>query len=152
LGQPFTAEVREQLGCDFSALVLEKVLSCPFVPGAQEALKALLPNIPLFVASGTPQAELDVIIEKRGLGRYFREVWGSPHKKEAIIGDILTRYNLLPQQAVMVGDGSSDYQAAVKTDVHFVARNTPEQADYWQEQEIKHLINDLEGFNEFFKA
>lgn len=150
LGQPFTVEVREQLGCDFSALVLEKVLSCPFVPGAEESLRALRPRIPLFVASGTPQDELDVIVEKRGLRGYFREVWGSPHKKESIIGDILTRYELRPNQAVMVGDGASDYEAAVKSGIHFVARDTPEQADYWREKKIKYIINDLDGFRKLF--
>ncbi len=150
LGRPFTADVREQLGRDFSALVLEKVLSCPFVPGAEATLQALLPRVLLFVASGTPQDELDVIVERRGLRCYFKEVWGSPYKKERIIQDILKRYDLRSRQVIMVGDGSSDYEAAVNTDVHFVARNTPEQADYWQEQEIKYIINDLEGFTELF--
>lgn len=146
LGQPFSAEIRERLGRDFSSLVLEKVLACPFVPGAFETLQSLHPKMPLFVASGTPQEELDLIVEKRGLRKYFKEVWGSPHKKDAIIKDILGRYNLLPHEAVMVGDGASDYKAAVKTDLHFVARNIPEQRAFWQEQEIRHIIDDLSSF------
>lgn len=146
LGRPFTAEVREQLGSDFSALVLEKVLACPFVPGAEETLQFLAPQLPLFVASGTPQEELDLIVEKRGLTPYFKEVWGTPKKKPEIIRDILERYKLMPQDAVMVGDGSSDYKAAVHTDLHFVARNTPDQADYWRQENIRYIVDDLSAF------
>jgi phosphoglycolate phosphatase-like HAD superfamily hydrolase len=146
LGQPFSAEIRERLGRDFSSLVLEKVLACPFVPGAYETLHSLYSRMPLFVASGTPQEELDLIIEKRGLNMYFKEVWGSPHQKDAIIRDILGRYNLLPQEAVMVGDGFSDYKASVKTNLHFVARNIPEQEAFWQEQEIRYIVDDLISF------
>lgn len=152
LDQPFSAEIRQQLGRDFSSLVLEKVLACPFVPGALETLQSLCSTMPLFVASGTPQEELDLIIEKRGLNMYFKEVWGSPREKDAIIQDILKRYNLLPHEAVMVGDGSSDYKAAVKTNLHFVARNIPEQAEFWQEQQIRHIVDDLTGFPSLLAA
>ena len=100
LDQPFTAEVREQLGRDFSELVLKKVLCCPFVPGAHEALKTLSPKVPLFVASGTPQQELDLIVEKRGLMGFFVEVWGSPHKKDDIIRAILCEHGLDPSEVL----------------------------------------------------
>ena len=148
LDQPFTAEIREQLGNDFSALVLQKVMASPFVPGALEALQFLSSKLLLFVASGTPQEELDLIVEKRGLQNYFREVWGTPSKKPEIIRCILSNYGLTPQEALMVGDGSSDYKAAVETNLHFVARDTPEQSDYWRQQNIRYIVNDLCGFTD----
>jgi phosphoglycolate phosphatase-like HAD superfamily hydrolase len=145
LGRPFTPEVREQLGKDFSALVLQKVMASPFVPGALECLQLLSARLPLFVASGTPQEELDLIVERRDLQQYFKEVWGTPHQKPEIIRCILAKYGLAPHEALMVGDGSSDYKAAVETNLHFVARDTPEQAEYWQQQQICYIINDLES-------
>lgn len=152
LGRPFTADIRAQLGHDFSALVLEKVLACPFVPGAQEALETLSTMLPLFIASGTPQEELDLIIEKRGLQSHFREAWGSPLKKTEIIEGILARHTLASSEAVMVGDGASDYEAAVKTKLHFIARDTPEQAEYWRQQKVRYIINDLEVLPDLLNA
>jgi hypothetical protein len=46
----------------------------------------------------------------------------------------------------MVGDGFSDYKASVKTNLHFVARNIPEQEAFWQEQEIRYIVDDLISF------
>ena len=143
LREDFTAEIREQMGREFSALVFEKICACSFVPGAFETLEELADRMPLFVASGTPQEELDLIVEQRGLKRYFKEVWGSPRKKADIIQDILTRYELTPCEALMIGDGASDYKAAVETGLHFVARNTAEQSDYWHQQNPKYVMNDL---------
>lgn len=145
LDRPFTAEIREQMGRDFSALVLQKVMASPFVPGALEAIQTLYLKIPLFVASGTPQEELDLIVDRRDLKRYFKEIWGTPHKKPEIIRCILSNYGLAPHETLMVGDGASDYKAAVETNLHFIARGTPEQADYWQQQQIRYIIDDLEG-------
>jgi phosphoglycolate phosphatase-like HAD superfamily hydrolase len=152
LCRPFTADIRAQLGRDFSALVLEKILACPFVPGAQEALQLLSITTPLFVASGTPQEELELIVEKRGLQQFFKEVWGSPNEKSDIIEGILARHDLTPQQAIMVGDGASDYKAAVKTNLHFIARDTLDQAEYWRQQKIRYIINDLEGLPDLLNA
>lgn len=128
LARPYTDEDAKQLGDAFSALVLEKILRCPFVPGALETLQAMQGQIPAFVASGTPQAELDFIVAERGLKSYFTEVWGTPRKKVAILQDILERYGWQPQELLMVGDGMSDYQAAVSTGTRFVARQTADQS------------------------
>jgi four helix bundle protein len=132
LGQPFTEAERERLGCDFSHLVLDKILRCPFVPGALETLQALHGRCLTFVASGTPQEELELIVEKRGLAPYFNAVWGTPAQKPDIVRRILAGYELLPEEVLFVGDGVSDYEAAVATNLHFLARSTPELADQWQ--------------------
>jgi HAD superfamily hydrolase (TIGR01549 family) len=133
LQAPYTAADRDRLGQAFSDLVLQKILACPFVPGALEALQTLHGRYPLFVASGTPQEELDLITAQRDVAQYFTEIWGTPRRKPEIITDILTRYRLEPEQVLMVGDGVSDYEAAVATNIQFLARITPELADKWAE-------------------
>ncbi len=40
----------------FSAIAPDKVLTCPFVPGARDGVAALSGRISVFVASGSPQA------------------------------------------------------------------------------------------------
>ncbi len=129
--RPYTPQDEAALGAAFEGLVLEKVLRCPFVPGAAETLAALADRLPAFVASGTPQTELDLIVNERGLRSSFREVWGTPCTKPEILRDILQRHGWQPDDVLMVGDGLSDYQAAQAVGTRFLARLTPEQEAEW---------------------
>lgn len=131
LGRPLPDDERARLGEQFSELALRRVLEAPFVPGAREALDELASDYLLFVASGTPQEELQHIVEQRGLAGSFREVWGSPSEKPAIVRDLLARYELAPAELLFVGDGTSDHRAAETTGVEFLARDTAEHHDTW---------------------
>ena len=130
LGAAITDADSQRLGERFSALALEKVLAAPYVPGAAEALAALA-HLPRFVASGTPQGELDHIVDHRGLRPAFREVWGSPTEKDAIVRDLMARHGLAAGDVLFVGDGLSDHRAATTVGVEFLARDTPELHDQW---------------------
>jgi phosphoglycolate phosphatase-like HAD superfamily hydrolase len=132
LGAPIGEAESAALGEKFTDLVLAKVLAAPFVPGAEVALEALgRRGLPLFVASGTPQGELQLIVERRGLQTAFREVHGTPREKPDILHDLLGRLALAPDQLLFIGDGLSDYKAARATGVEFLARDTPPMHDEW---------------------
>jgi len=131
LGQELTSGARETLGSRFSELALEKVLSAPFVAGAEHALAELCKRLPLFVASGTPQGELSLIVERRGLSPHFLEVHGTPAEKPAIIDDLSRRHGFANHEVLFVGDGMSDYEAARASRVEFLARDTPMLHDEW---------------------
>ena len=98
--RPLDEEESRRLGESFSTIVLDRILSCPFVPGALEFLESLAPLTSLFVASGTPQDELNNIVDARGLKHYFREVWGTPKSKVEIIESILSRFGIDSSEAV----------------------------------------------------
>jgi phosphoglycolate phosphatase-like HAD superfamily hydrolase len=119
------------LGERFSELALAKVLASPFVGGARAALDRLAAQMPLMVASGTPQGELDMVVDKRGLSACFREVHGSPAEKPAIIRGIMERHGVGPRELLFIGDGMSDHKAAVTAGVEFLARDTPSVHDEW---------------------
>jgi phosphoglycolate phosphatase-like HAD superfamily hydrolase len=124
LRRPLSADEKERLGSAFSGLVLNKVLTCELVPGALASLEALrAANRTLFVASGTPQEELEIIIERRGLGSFFAEIWGTPTTKVEIISSILSRFQLDKMEVVLVGDGLSDFNAASEAGIPFIARD-----------------------------
>ncbi len=130
LNQPLSADESKRLGERFSSLALDKVLAAPFVTGAKEALRELI-QFPSFVVSGTPQEELDLIVDRRELRAMFREVHGSPRDKPTILNDLLARYGLDKRELLFVGDGVSDYDAAIKVGVQFLARDTPDLHDKW---------------------
>lgn len=134
--RPYTPQDEAELGAAFERLVLEKVLRCPFVPGAAETLAALSGWLPAFVASGTPQTELDFIVNQRHLRGSFQEVWGTPCTKPEILRDIVARYGWQPDEVLMVGDGLSDYQAAQAVGTRFLARLTPEQQTEWDRLDV----------------
>lgn len=141
LRQPLSDADSQALGARFSELALEKVLAAPFVAGADRSLDALCEagrGLPLFVASGTPHDELQMIVERRGLHRVFREVHGAPREKPEILRDLLKRLELTPEQMLFIGDGMTDYKAAVAVGCHFLARTTPALHDDWVQLGVRY--------------
>lgn len=132
LHRPFDDAERTRLGDAFSALVFKKVCEAPFVPGAKESLAALAQvGIPMVVASGTPQEELDRIVDARGLRSFFREVHGTPAEKPAVLRRVMEQHACSADDVLFIGDGTSDHDAARAVGVRFLARRTPELAPYW---------------------
>jgi phosphoglycolate phosphatase-like HAD superfamily hydrolase len=132
LGSPLSEADSAALGQRFSDLALSRVLAAPFVPGAEAAIAALAARgLALFVASGTPHDELQLIVNQRGLGGSFREVHGTPREKPEIVGDVLARHGLAPGEVLFIGDGMTDYKAARQAGTEFLARDTPALHDEW---------------------
>lgn len=104
----------------YSRLVLEKVISVDWIAGAEEFLKSVYGTVPIFVISGTPEDELKEIITRRNIDHYFQEILGSPVRKPAHIRNLLSDYNLTPEQCVFVGDALTDYNAAIETKLCFI--------------------------------
>ena len=122
LDTPLAPEARDELGRKFSNLVVEKVLACPFVPGAREFLEAHHRSTPLFVVSGTPDEELAAIVSGRGLAPYFKGVYGTGRGKAEILRSILANLTCTARDLVFVGDGLTDFEAARAVAVPFVGR------------------------------
>ena len=78
LRQPCDETCMRQLGARFSSLVMEAVIRCPLVRGAQEFLEQFGARYALFLISGTPQNELREIVRRRELAAHFHEVYGAP--------------------------------------------------------------------------
>ena len=144
LGVPLAEAERTRRAQAFARLTLDRVLSCPFVPGALKLLKSLDLHCLAFIASGTPHDELKMVVKRRHIRGYFREVWGSPATKVEIVGDVLTRYQLGRDEVLFVGDSITDYDAATETGVPFVARETPHFVERWRELKVA-TVRDLWG-------
>ncbi len=122
---PLTEAEEKQLDIRFSELVVEAVIAAEPVPGAIELIQRQSGKIPLFVASGTPESELKVIVERRGLTPYFTKVRGAPALKKTIIAEILSAYSLAPESVLMIGDAMADYEGAQANHTAFLGRVFP---------------------------
>ncbi len=124
-GPPLTPEEEKILDLRFSELVVEAVVAAKAVPGANELIRQQSERIPLFVASGTPESELKVIVDRRGLTPYFTQVRGAPKLKDVLIAEILTDHGLEPNRVLMIGDAMADYQGAQINGTAFLGRVRP---------------------------
>ena len=121
LNKGLNEEIIKSLSKQFSGLVVEGVLASPFIPGVSETLEKLKnDNIPCYIVSATPYEEINLIVEKKELKGYFKEVHGSPKKKWSICQEIINRNNYNPQNCLFIGDAMSDYKAAQKNNICFL--------------------------------
>lgn len=145
LKKPYNEEIKQKLGKKFSEIVFSKIMETEEIPGAIEFLKILKrDDIPAFIASGTPDEELEKIVRGRGLSEYFKVIYGSNISKEEAI-DRISEQELLPYPNLLfVGDAVTDYRAAKSRKVPFVAVYSEVMEDYWKEREIKPVHNLME--------
>jgi phosphoglycolate phosphatase-like HAD superfamily hydrolase len=131
IGQPLTESESAQYCEEYSTLVKDAVIKTPLVTGVEEFLFTYMKEITLAVITGTPQEEIDYIISNLSIKKYFSNVCGSPEHKDSIINRLLASYNLKAEEALMIGDSITDYDAAVKTGVPFLLRYTEESAEHF---------------------
>lgn len=124
LGREYGPEVEALLDAKFSAMTLEAVLSCPFVPGAEDFVRH--PPVPLHVVSAMPLRELRIIVERRGLTSCFKRLYGSPGCKPDQLRDVLARESLAPAELLFVGDSENDRKAAAEAGIRFIGRRNSE--------------------------
>lgn len=112
LGRPTDEAELDRLCAAFSGLVLEGVVNAPEIPGASEFLRRWQDRVPLFVDSATPDAELAVILRRRGLDGYFQAAYGSDRSKAENLAALLAAGGFAPEKTLFFGDALSDHTAA----------------------------------------
>ena len=127
----------------FSLLVKKKVMNSEWVVGVLDYLKNNCKRQQFFLVTATPQKEIEDIISSLKIKNLFKEIIGSPTKKEDGVRLLLDRYMIEPDQAVMVGDSSSDHRAAIENKVPFILRNTNLNKKLQSQFNFKMIINFL---------
>ena len=94
LRRPMLPGESARLGGRFSELVFDEVVKAAWIPGAPEFLKENFTRYRFFIASGTPQDELERIVRLRDLEGYFGGVFGTPPTKEEITRAIFAKEGL----------------------------------------------------------
>lgn len=121
-GEIPTEQQIKDLSNDFSALVFEGVINAQWVAGAQEYLVQNPYDQVFILVSATPAEELLSIIARIGFQDVFRSIFGAPVAKRDAIAEVLAEMNINKEHAVMIGDATADYNAALENGIAFVLR------------------------------
>ena len=109
--------------CDlYSNLVVDKVISSPFVPGIEDYLSKNHRWQKFILVTNTPKVEIDFILKELELNSFFQKVFGAPDEKANIVKEILIHYNMKFNNSVFVGDTLGDFHAAKSNKVPFIFR------------------------------
>ena len=130
----------------FSDLVLNKVVKAPYVKGAYEFITKYYNKYEMFIASATPDNEIKKIIKEKKLSKYFKQIFGSPKKKNSIVKEIISKNKYLSKNILYIGDAIEDYNAAVNNNNNFIARIYPENKEIFNNIDCR-KVHDLRNFN-----
>ncbi len=106
----------------FSKLVVDRVVSSKWVPGAEEILRSNPFNQIFVLVSATPLKELNLILEKLNLGNCFKLIYGSPQNKSSAISEALNKLKIDCKETLFIGDSITDYDAANINNTRFLLR------------------------------
>lgn len=146
LGEKYTPGREKELSGQFTNLIVDRIIQCPFVLGAQDFLEYFYPRLPMYLASINPAEDLNRILEERQLKKYFKGVYAHPWKKKDAIAEILKKEGAAKNEAVFIGDTTADGLAAKEAGVEFIGRladdcfETLKVATYKNMKEIKDVL------------
>ena len=129
-------KIVKQLCKNYSNLVVNKVISSPWVSGVENYLRKNKYFQKFVLISATPQDEIERILDAIKLTRCFSSIYGAPiSKKDAIRKDLIKK-RIDRNKCLMIGDTLLDYEAAKKNDVSFVLRRHEFNNQILSEQKI----------------
>lgn len=149
LGREGDEQLRNELVYEFSKTTLDLMKDVVFVKGAMDFLQHWYKQIPLYLASVTPEEYLTVILENLDIRSFFRDVYGCPPwTKAGAIMAILEKENILPSAAVLIGDSYGDQRAARETGIQFIGRNS---GLGFEDPQPDHVVRDLHELSAWFE-
>lgn len=124
LNEPYNTQKEIELSQQFSDLVFDRIVECPFVKGAIEFLDCFFLKVPLYLISISPEDELHKVLKLRDLIKYFKRVYSNPSTKSQVFRKILADEGLDALDVLYIGDSNEDFQAAEKVGIHFIGRKS----------------------------
>lgn len=129
----------------FGDLSHEATLASPWVAGVFDYLEENYQTQDFYIATGTPQEEIEITCQRLGITDYFKGIFGAPQTKETTIQGRLREQNYPPQSALMIGDAKKDQAAASYNGIDFLLRDTPENRSLFLEYQ-GYRVDDFTSF------
>lgn len=148
-----TEEEVQDLVTTFSSIVLEQVVQSELVVGVLSFLEKYCQELNFWIITGTPTTEMEIILEKRKLRKYFIDYCGSPKNKKYWTEYLIEKHKLERGETLFLGDASTDLEAAEFSKLHFALRLHKENKEQFKnykglifgdfvelEKQIKHYL------------
>jgi len=120
--EPISEESVNQWAAQFSTLVEQDIVEAKPVEGSLKFLEDYFSHFDFAIVSGSDQAELRRICEKRKINHFFKMILGSPVEKKDNIASLLSDLNWQHNESLYVGDSNNDLEAAKANALDFVGR------------------------------
>lgn len=112
-------DIRDYLN-KYSNLVVDEVVNSDWVDGVLDLLKSKKQDNIFAICTGTPQDEIEKILDELEIRHFFEYIFGSPMKKVTATGMILESTNLMSTKSLFIGDAKEDFIAAKEYDLNFL--------------------------------
>jgi phosphoglycolate phosphatase-like HAD superfamily hydrolase len=148
LNKELTQEEINTLAAEFSALVVDKVVAAPLIPGIIDFLKSNHNQMSFYIISATPDNEIKEIVQKMNLSPYFKGVMGSPTSKPQWVEELRQDIEMNSETTLFIGDSTSDYKAATVSNLKFVLREVEYNIETFKDYKGLRVKNFID-FNKF---
>lgn len=132
LGRELSSAEIEKYCSRFSELCFERVIASSYIPGAEEYIRKNHKIQKFYIITGTPQEEIELILQRLDLKSCFQDVYGSPRTKKKIIQNFLETIEPDKAGILFIGDATTDFEAAEQFGIDFLLRETPESAEVFR--------------------
>ena len=102
-------------------MVIDKVVDAPYISGAMEFISNYHNIYDMYISTATPANEIDEIIKRKKLTKYFKGIKGSPESKVKHVRQIIRKNKYLQNEIIFIGDSDTDRQAASQNNIPFIA-------------------------------
>jgi phosphoglycolate phosphatase-like HAD superfamily hydrolase len=151
LGIEINNDQLNELTEEFSTRVFEKVIASAEVKGIRDFLEENHAIYKMWVITGTPTTEIVEICKATHFTQYFQALYGSPEKKDFWTKKILQEEKLEPGEVVFIGDATTDYDAAMAHNVHFILREHIDNLEFFKDKQVLR-IKDFTDFDQVLKS
>ena len=101
-GEKYSKDLIIKYEKQFSKLVMNRVINSPWVEGALDYIKTNYKAQKFFLITATPQKEIEEILKKLEISKYFKKVIGSPTNKKDALKIILSNENINLDGSIMI--------------------------------------------------
>ena len=84
-GEKYSKDLIIKYEKQFSKLVMNRVINSPWVEGALDYIKTNYKAQKFFLITATPQKEIEEILKKLEISKYFKKVIGSQQIKKTLL-------------------------------------------------------------------
>ncbi len=131
LQTPITEEKVNQLATKFGEIIEKKLFDTTnLIPETMSWIEKNYKIYDCHIVSGAEHNELKSLCTQFNIDHYFKSINGSPTKKSVLIFNLLKTNHYQPQETILIGDSSNDYDAAQVNGIHFYGYNNPELISY----------------------